>query len=144
MGTEAAVFGYLETGDPRYQEQIADQARAFEQAEREYAGGSVSDEEGRLVAQIGDLYREYRTTADNLMRKQDSQRELLREGEEGLQKSRGVLQEMQAGVNRDKTVDAAKLEELGKLLEGEKDEVDPKKQECPRGRASKRKTGRNR
>ena len=84
LGTQAAVFGYLETGDPRYQEQIADQAQAFEQAETEFASGSVSDEEERLVAQLGDLYREYRTTADDLMSKKDKQRELLREGEEGL------------------------------------------------------------
>ncbi len=127
LGTQAAVFGYLETGDPRYQKQIADQARAFEQAEREYDGGAVSDEEERLLAQLGDLYREYRTTADDLMSKQDRQRELLREGEQGLQKSRAVVQEMQASVDQNETVDAAKLEELGKLLEGEKDEVDLQK-----------------
>jgi len=127
LGTEAAVFGYLKTGDPRYQEQIAYRARAFEQAERDYAGASVSDEEARLVATIGDLYREYRAAADDLMHEQDRQRELLREGEEGLQKSRTVIQEMKADVNQNKTADAAKLEELGKLLEGDEDEVDLKK-----------------
>jgi hypothetical protein len=127
LGTEAAVFGYLQTGDPRYQEQIAYHARAIEQAERDYAGAPVSDEEARLVATIGDLYREYRAAADDLMHKQDRQRELLREGEEDLQKSRTVIQEMKADVTHYKTADAAKLEELGKLLEGDEDEVDLEK-----------------
>jgi diguanylate cyclase (GGDEF)-like protein/PAS domain S-box-containing protein len=61
------------------------------------------------------------------MHEQGRQRELLREGEEDLQKSRTVIQEMKADVNQNKTADAAKLEELGKLLESDEDEVDLKK-----------------
>lgn len=119
LGTEAAAFGYLETGDPRFERRIDEEVRAFERAERQLAGGSFSEEDKRLVARIGDLFGEYETTAEDLRRQRENQRELLLEGGLGLQKGRTVLQDMLANAGQDRLVDAAELEELGESLEGE-------------------------
>jgi CHASE3 domain sensor protein len=116
LGTEAAVFGYLQTDDPRYRDEISQRTRMFERAEEQLGPVAASDLEKKSVARAGDIYHEYTTTAAELMRERDTQRELSPRVEGDLQKSRTILVDMRAGV--EKTGDDAKLRELAETEQG--------------------------
>jgi len=118
LGTEAAVLGYLETGDPRYRDRITQHARMFEQTEREISPQIVSDKGEKALTRTADLYGEYRATTDRLMRERDVQRELLPGIEDDLQSSREALVDMQEGVERNEKGSDSELKELAKAEQG--------------------------
>ena len=113
------ILKYLETGDPRYRTRVEKDKADFARFQARYVALAATSQQQELSRQVRDLYQDYTTLSDMLLRHRDTQeRRFVRLGE-GFERLDQILDEQIQGH-----ITLASRDGPGKLFESAQMETD--------------------